>query len=64
MNKIQYMYQSINVYIDTLLRRLLQQIFFFLRSWVHVKNTFYYYSHFIYVVMCSISDGGYHCLIY
>lgn len=29
MNKIQYMYQSINVYIDTLLRRLLQQIFFF-----------------------------------
>ena len=38
--------------------------FFFLRSWVHVNNTFYYYSHFIYVVMCSISDGGYHCMIY
>ena len=37
---------------------------YFLPSWVHVNNTFYYYSHFIYVVMCSISDGGYHCLIY
>lgn len=37
---------------------------FLLRSWVHVNNTFYYYSHFLYVAMCSISDGGHHCLIY